>query len=139
LADTYRDAGDDYHALMINLLADRLAEALSEYLNIKMQDDWWKQSEHKIIRPASGYPSAPDHSEKAAIFNILNAEKELGITLTESYAMDPVSSVCGYYFADVKPYYFSLGDISEEQFEDYANRKGMDPDTLKKVYAGKLR
>jgi 5-methyltetrahydrofolate--homocysteine methyltransferase len=139
LADTYRDAGDDYHALMINLLADRLAEALSEYLNIKMQDNWWKQSEHKIIRPASGYPSAPDHSEKAAIFNILNAEKELGVTLTESYAMDPVSSVCGYYFADVKPYYFSLGDISEEQFEDYANRKGMEAEALKKVYAGKLR
>ena len=139
LADTYRQSGEDYTALMISLLADRLAEAFSEYLNVTMQNDWWRQTEHKIIRPASGYPSAPDHSEKAVIFDVLNAEQELGVTLTESYAMDPVSSVCGYYVADEKPYYFSLGDISEEQFEDYANRKGMDPDTLKKVFAGKLR
>ena len=138
LAESYRESGDDYHALMISLLADRLAEALSEYLNDKMQEDWWKQSEHKVIRPAGGYPSAPDHSEKAMIFEILDAENKLGVKLTESFAMDPVSSVCGYYFADLKPYYFSLGEISEEQFTDYANRKGMEPEDLKKSYAGKI-
>ena len=139
LADSYSQSGEDYTALMISLLSDRLAEALSEYLNVKMQEDWWKQGEHKIIRPASGYPSAPDHSEKAAIFKLLDAEKELGVNLTESYAMDPVSSVCGYYFADKKPYYFSLGEITDEQFTDYANRKGMEPKELKKVFAGKLQ
>ncbi|MCD6336980.1 MAG: methionine synthase [Candidatus Marinimicrobia bacterium] len=139
LSKKYHDVGEDYHALLVNLLADRLAEACSEYLQIRLETEWWKQDEHRIIRPASGYPSVPDHSEKGTIFKILGAEKHLGISLTESYAMDPVSSVCGYYFADVDPHYFSLGTISGEQFEDYARRKGRAVKELKKVFAGKLK
>ena len=137
LSKKYHDAGDDYLALIVNLLGDRLAEACSEYLQVQLETTWWKQDEHTIIRPASGYPSAPDHSEKETIFNILDAKKHLGISLTESYAMDPVSSVCGYYVADKDPHYFSLGTVSDEQFEDYAQRKKMDVDVLKKVFAGK--
>jgi 5-methyltetrahydrofolate--homocysteine methyltransferase len=138
LSQKYHDAGDDYLALLINLLSDRLAEACSEYLQVQLETKWWKQDEHTIIRPASGYPSAPDHSEKETIFNILDAEKHLGISLTESYAMDPVSSVCGYYFAAPNPHYFSLGKISQEQFKDYADRKKVDVEDLLKFYAGKV-
>lgn len=138
LSQKYHDAGEDYLALLVNLLADRLAEACSEYLQVQLETTWWKQAGHTIIRPASGYPSAPDHSEKETIFNILNAEKHLGISLTESYAMDPVSSVCGYYFTDIEPHYFSLGKISQEQFKDYADRKKVDAEVLLKYYAGKI-
>ncbi|MCK4530090.1 MAG: hypothetical protein KAU44_02855, partial [Candidatus Marinimicrobia bacterium] len=99
--------------------------------------EWWKTGQ-TIIRPANGYPSAPDHSEKETIFNLLEAEKHLGVRLTESFAMDPVSSVCGYYFADKDAHYFSLGTISDEQFDEYAERKDKDIEELKKVFAGKL-
>lgn len=138
LGKKHQVAGEDYLALIVNLLADRFVEALSEYLHVQMEKLWWKQRSHNIIRPSIGYPSAPDHSEKERIFDILSAEKELGISLTETYAMDPVSSVCGYYFAAEDPHYFSLGRISEEQFEDYAKRKNRDAKELKKFFAGKL-
>ena len=137
LSKTFKDQGDDYNALLTAMLADQLAEAVSEYLHQRLNSEWWKTGQ-TIIRPANGYPSAPDHSEKETIFKLLDAEKHLDIKLTESYAMDPVSSVCGYYFADKDPHYFSLGTISEEQFEEYAERKGMDLDELKKVFAGKI-
>ena len=139
MAEAYRKVGEDYLAFMVSLLADRLAEALAEFLQVKLENEWWKQDNHIIIRPASGYPSAPDHSEKATLFKVLDANKELDINLTESYAMDPVSSVCGYYFADEKPYYFNLGTLSREQLEDYAKRKNMDVETMLKFYAGKVR
>ncbi len=137
LSDVYRKEGDEYHALMINFLGDRFAEATSEFLQDQVETVWWKQDEHRIIRPSNGYPSAPDHSEKLQIFKLLDAEKELGVTLTESYNMKPLSSVCGYYFADADPHYFTLGTLSRVQLEDYAKRKGMDVETILKYYAGK--
>jgi len=138
LKQKFKDDDDDYRVLLVSMLADRLAEATSEYLEACVKQDYWTMGEHKLIRPANGYPSAPDHSEKEMIFKILDAEKHLGIKLTESYAMDPVSSVCGYYFADKDLHYFSLGTISDEQFENYAERKGKDKEELKKVFAGTL-
>ena len=138
LSQKYHDAGEDYQALLVNVLADRLVEACSEYLQVNMEQTWWKQEGHSIIRPASGYPSAPDHSEKETIFNILDAKQHLDITLTESYAMDPVSSVCGYYFADADPHYFAVGKISQEQLKDYADRKKVDAAVLMKYYAEKI-
>ena len=137
LSGRFHDDDDEYRALLVSMLADRLAEALSEYLHQRLNTEWWKTGQ-TIIRPANGYPSAPDHSEKKTIFILLDAEKHLGIKLTESFAMDPVSSVCGYYFADKDPHYFSLGAISNEQFEKYAERKGKDIEELKKVFAGTL-
>lgn len=137
LSVKFREDDDEYRALLVSMLADRLAEALSEYLHQKLNNEWWKTGQ-TIIRPANGYPSAPDHSEKETIFRLLEAKKHLGIKLTESFAMDPVSSVCGYYFADKDAHYFSLGAISEEQFSDYAQRKGSDPEKLKTAFAGKI-
>jgi 5-methyltetrahydrofolate--homocysteine methyltransferase len=138
LAGKFKNEGDEYRALLITMLADRLAEALSEYLQQKLSQEWWI-TDHNIIRPASAYPSAADHSEKETIFNILNAEKNCGIKLTESFAMDPAASVCGYYFADEKAKYFNVGEISEEQFEEYAKRKGMGKNELRRVFAGKIK
>ncbi len=138
LSEKFKQEDEDYLALLVNLLADRLVEALSEYLQTQMEENWWKQVDHKIIRPSIGYPSAPDHSEKEEIFHILSAEKELGVSLTESYAMDPVSSVCGYYFAAEDPHYFSLGRVSKEQFTAYAERKAKDAKELIKFFAGKI-
>jgi 5-methyltetrahydrofolate--homocysteine methyltransferase len=138
LKQKFKNDDDDYRVLLVSMLADRLAEATSEYLEACVKQDYWTMGEHKLIRPANGYPSAPDHSEKETIFKILDAEEHLGIKLTESYAMDPVSSVCGYYFADKDPHYFSLSTISDKQFENYAERKGKDKEELKKVFAGTL-
>ena len=137
LSGKFHEDDDEYRALLVSMLADRLAEALSEYLHQRLNTEWWKTGQ-TIIRPANGYPSAPDHSEKETIFNLLEAEKHLGVRLTESFAMDPVSSVCGYYFADKDAHYFSLGTISDEQFDEYAERKDKDIEELKKVFAGKL-
>jgi 5-methyltetrahydrofolate--homocysteine methyltransferase len=137
LSGKFHEDDDEYRALLVSMLADRLVEALSEYLHQRLNTEWWKTGQ-TIIRPANGYPSAPDHSEKKTIFNLLEAEKHLGVKLTESFAMDPVSSVCGYYFADKDAHYFSLGMISDEQFEKYAERKGKDIEELKKVFAGKI-
>ena len=136
LVDNFKVQGDDYKALLAGMLADRLAEALSEYLQNAVVKDRWSAT---TIRPAVGYPSAPDHSEKAVIFDILDAAKHCNVELTESYAMTPAASVCGYYFGGDDVTYFNLGEISEEQFADYAKRKNVDPEILKKVFAGKLR
>lgn len=135
LVDEYKSEGDDYRALLTGMLADRLAEALSEYLQHEVLKTWWPVD---VIRPAVGFPSAPDHSEKVTIFDILDATKHCGVELTESYAMNPAATVCGYYFGDEKAAYFNLGEISQEQFSDYANRKGMEAEELKKAFAGKI-
>ena len=135
LSQEYKDQGDDYHALLVTMLADRFAEALSEYLETVVVKEWWGE---KTIRPAVGYPSAPDHSEKATIFDILDATKHCGTDLTESYAMKPAATVCGYYFGGENVKYFNLGEISEEQFDDYANRKNINKEELRKSYAGKI-
>ena len=127
---------DDYNKIILQALADRLAEAFAEYLHVKTRKEYWGYaadeeltnesliSEQYVgIRPAPGYPACPDHTEKYSLFNLLEAEKNTGISLTESLAMYPASSVCGWYFAHPQSQYFGLGKITEDQVIDYAQRK----------------
>ena len=129
---------DDYNSIMIKALADRFAEAFAEYLHLKVRKEIWGYAsdenlsksdliaeEYKGIRPAPGYPACPDHLEKPTIFKLLNVEQEIGVTLTESMAMWPASSVSGYYFANQQSKYFGLGKIKEDQVIDYAKRRGI--------------
>ena len=133
-----RDKNDDYQRIMAQALADRLAEAFAEMLHEKVRRELWGYApaenlkseellaeQYQGIRPASGYPSSPDHTEKAELFTLLNAETNTGITLTETFAMNPASSVSGLYFAHPAAKYFILGKICRDQVEDYACRKGM--------------
>jgi 5-methyltetrahydrofolate--homocysteine methyltransferase len=129
---------DDYRRIMTQALADRLAEAFAEMLHEKVRRELWGYADdenfsneellaekYQGIRPAPGYPACPDHTEKAELFNLLNAETNTGITLTETYAMNPAASVSGLYFAHPAARYFMLGKIGRDQVEDYALRKGM--------------
>ena len=129
---------DDYNSIMIKALADRLAEAFAEYLHLKVRKDIWGYASNENlsnqelisekyigIRPAPGYPACPDHLEKPTIFKLLNVEQEIGVTLTESMAMWPASSVSGYYFGHPESKYFGLGKIKEDQVADYAKRRGI--------------
>lgn len=133
----FEKAHDDYSAIMLKALADRLAEALAEYLHQVVRKDIWgyarneKLSNEELInesydgiRPAPGYPAQPDHLEKLTIWKLLEVEKNTGITLTESLAMVPTAAVSGLYFAHPKSHYFGVGKITKEQVEDYAKRKG---------------
>ena len=144
LAATFRKEGDDYSAIIMQVLGDRLAEAAAEYLHKIMRDqsgfgkDEGLAAESKIdeeqanflvkekyrgIRPAAGYPSCPDHSEKANLWQLLDAEAHTGSTLTSSYAMNPPSTVSGFYLNHVDAKYFNLGLIGKDQVDDYAIRK----------------
>lgn len=129
---------DDYNAIMVKALADRLAEAFAEYLHQKVRKEFWGyandealdnesliKEEYKGIRPAPGYPACPDHLEKRTLWQLLDAEKNTGVTLTESLAMWPAASVSGYYFAHSQSKYFGLGKIKQDQVEDYAKRRGI--------------
>jgi 5-methyltetrahydrofolate--homocysteine methyltransferase len=128
---------DDHNAIHAQLLADRLAEAFAEYLHKKAREIWgYGRSEnlsseqliaekYRGIRPAHGYPACPDHTEKGSLFKLLDAEKNAGITLTESFAMWPASSVSGLYFAHPDSKYIAVGKIGKDQAADYAARKGM--------------
>ena len=127
---------DDYHAIMVKALADRLAEAFAEYLHARARRDWGYGAGERLtsedlaaeryrgIRPAFGYPACPDHSEKGKLFDLLGAERA-GITLTETYAMSPAASVSGLYFAHPDARYFTVGPVGRDQIADYAARKGM--------------
>jgi 5-methyltetrahydrofolate--homocysteine methyltransferase len=129
---------DDYHSIMAKALADRLAEAFAELLHQRAREDWGYGKAEKLtmedlikeryrgIRPAPGYPAQPDHTEKRILFDLLQAEKNAGIALTESFAMWPASSVSGLYFAHPQAKYFALGKIERDQVEEYARRKGME-------------
>ncbi|WP_051662723.1 methionine synthase [Flavobacterium sp. KJJ] len=132
---------DDYNSIMVKALADRFAEAFAEYLHEKVRQDFWGydpqeslSTEHLIeenykgIRPAPGYPACPDHLEKPTIWKLLNVAEEIGVTLTESMAMWPASSVSGYYFGNPKSKYFGLGKIKEDQVVDYAKRRNVPTD-----------
>jgi 5-methyltetrahydrofolate--homocysteine methyltransferase len=136
---------DDYNSIMVKALADRLAEAFAEYLHEKVRKEIWGYSpiedlsnedlifeKYKGIRPAPGYPSCPDHLEKLTIWNLLNVEQEIGVTLTESMAMWPASSVYGYYFGNPESKYFGLGRIKDDQVIDYAKRRNISTDLAKK-------
>lgn len=127
---------DDYHSIMIKALADRLAEALAERMHERVRKEFWgyKKDEqlgnedlidekYQGIRPAPGYPACPDHTEKGLLWDLLDVEKRIGMTLTESFAMLPTAAVSGFYFAHPESRYFGLGKISEDQVKDYAKRK----------------
>ena len=145
LADKFQnELHDDYLSIMTKALADRLAEAFAEYLHKKARDDWSYGKSEKLstddlidekyrgIRPAHGYPACPDHTEKTKLFELLDAERQTGIRLTESYAMHPASSVSGLYFAHPEARYFAVDKITKDQVEDYAKRKGMPLNTLER-------
>jgi 5-methyltetrahydrofolate--homocysteine methyltransferase len=132
----YEADHDDYHAIMVKALADRLAEAFAEYLHARARRDWGYGAKETLsndeliheryrgIRPAFGYPACPDHSEKVKLFSLLDAGRA-GISLTESCAMMPAASVSGLYFAHPQAKYFNVGRIGRDQLEAYAARKGM--------------
>ncbi|MGA1196276.1 MAG: vitamin B12 dependent-methionine synthase activation domain-containing protein, partial [Candidatus Latescibacterota bacterium] len=136
-AKAFKEKLDDYNAIMVQALADRLAEAFAEYLHAQARRDWgYGQDEnltneelirekYRGIRPAPGYPACPDHTEKRTLFDLLGAEKETGIRLTESFAMFPAASVSGWYFSHPEAQYFAVGKVGEDQVVDYAKRKGM--------------
>jgi 5-methyltetrahydrofolate--homocysteine methyltransferase len=130
---------DDYNKIILQALADRLAEAFAELLHQKTRTEYWAyeatenlsneeliNESYKGIRPAPGYPACPDHTEKYKLFDLLGGEKNTGIHLTESLAMYPASSVCGWYFAHPESKYFGVGKIEKDQLENYAQRKSMD-------------
>ena len=132
---------DDYNKIILQALADRLAEAFAELLHKKTRTEYWGyvseehlsneqliKEEYLGIRPAPGYPACPDHTEKYKLFELLGGEEATGILLTESLAMYPASSVCGWYFANPDSKYFGVGKIEKDQLVDYANRKGMSID-----------
>ena len=139
---------DDYNSILIKALGDRFAEAFAEYLHLKIRKEIWGyasnenlsnqdliKEEYKGIRPAPGYPACPDHLEKPTIFKLLNVEQEIGVTLTESMAMWPTSSVSGYYFGHPESKYFGLGKIKEDQVIDYAKRRGISTEKAMKWLA----
>ena len=145
LAQKYYDEGDDYNAIIVKALADRLAEAFAEYLHHKVRTEFWGYVENENlenedliaekylgIRPAPGYPACPDHLEKPTIWELLKVKENIGLELTESMAMFPTAAVSGYYFANPKSKYFGVGKISEDQLQDYAERKGVELEFARK-------
>ncbi len=137
LARKYKEELDDYNAIMVQALGDRLAEAFAEYLHRQARAEWGYgagealtneqliREEYRGIRPAPGYPACPDHTEKRALFDLLSAEQNAGVELTEHFAMTPASSVSGLYFSHPQSRYFNVGKLERDQVEEYARRKGM--------------
>jgi 5-methyltetrahydrofolate--homocysteine methyltransferase len=138
LVKQYEANHDDFNAILVKALADRLAEALAEYMHQKVRTEIWGYASDEVltndqliaesyrgIRPAPGYPACPDHLEKKAIWDLLQVEQSIGITLTESLAMHPTAAVSGYYFAHPQAKYFGINKITAEQVADYAARKGI--------------
>jgi len=146
LSQEYLDQNDDYNSIMIKIMADRLAEALAELLHYKVRANYWGyapdekadiplilKEKYRGIRPAPGYPACPEHSEKRVIFDLLNVEKNIGVQLTENYAMYPPASVSGYYFAHPQSKYFNVGKIADDQLNDYADRKNISVEKVKSL------
>ncbi|MBT3913558.1 MAG: methionine synthase, partial [Verrucomicrobia bacterium] len=137
LAKAFEADNDDYNAIMVKALGDRLAEAFAECLHARVRREWGYGADESLssdelirekyrgIRPAAGYPACPDHTEKRLLWELLDAEKHTGISLTESYAMWPASSVSGLYFAHPRAKYFGIGKIDRDQVEDWATRKSI--------------
>jgi 5-methyltetrahydrofolate--homocysteine methyltransferase len=138
VVDRFKLANDDYSAILAKALADRLAEAAAEWLHRRVRREFWGYAadetlsnsdmlaeKYRGIRPAPGYPAQPDHTEKGTLFALLDGEKNIGVKLTESFAMWPGASVSGLYFSHPESYYFGVGKIERDQVEDYARRKGM--------------
>jgi 5-methyltetrahydrofolate--homocysteine methyltransferase len=148
LIDRFEKEHDDYNSIMVKALADRLAEAFAELMHKRTRTEFWGYApletldhealvaeKYQGIRPAPGYPACPDHTEKQALFDLLDAEARLGITLTESFAMHPASSVSGWYFSHPESKYFPVGKIAKDQVVEYAERKGMGLETAEKWLA----
>ena len=138
IAEKFERLNDDYRSILVKALADRLAEAFAERMHQRVRKEFWAyapdeailnedliREEYRGIRPAPGYPAQPDHTEKEILFNLLQAERRIGVTLTESYAMWPGSSVSGLYLAHPEAHYFGVAKVERDQVEDYAARKGM--------------
>ncbi len=137
LADAYKKANDDYNAIMVEAIADRLAEAFAEFMHKRTRDEWGFgrnenlttqqliEESYRGIRPAPGYPACPDHPEKGILWELLDVEKNAGITLTESFAMWPSASVSGFYFGHPDAKYFAVGKLGRDQIADLAQRKPM--------------
>jgi len=144
--EAYEKNLDDYSAIMMKILADRLAEAFAEQLHHRVRTEYWGyepheqldlgqilKEEYQGIRPAPGYPACPEHSEKRPLFDLLQAEANAGIRLTESFAMYPTAAVSGYYLSHPRSQYFNLGRISKDQVLDYARRKNLTPEQAEKL------
>ena len=143
--DRFAADHDEYNKILVQILADRFVEAFAECLHQRVRKEYWGyeknetltneqliKEEYKGIRPAPGYPACPDHTEKLKLFELLNVTRNIGIELTESLAMNPPASVCGWYIAHPQSHYFGLGKIGKDQLEDYAKRKGMSLDEAEK-------
>jgi len=139
IAEKLKGRNDDYSSIMAKALADRLAEAFAERMHERVRKEFWGYGASETyrpedlhgepydgIRPAPGYPAQPDHTEKATLFKLLEAERRIGVKLTESYAMWPGASVSGLYFSHPESHYFGVAKVERDQVEDYARRKGMD-------------
>ncbi|MBI4273676.1 MAG: cobalamin B12-binding domain-containing protein, partial [Rhizobiales bacterium] len=137
VAERFKSANDDYSAILVKALADRLAEAFAERMHERVRREFWGYApdeklssaemiaeKYRGIRPAPGYPAQPDHTEKATLFRLLEGNARIGVQLTESFAMWPGASVCGLYLSHPESHYFGVGKIERDQVEDYARRKG---------------
>ena len=135
----FEAAGDDYNAILLKALADRLAEAFAERMHERVRKEFWGYAQgealdnaaliaerYRGIRPAPGYPACPDHSLKPILFDMLDAEENTGLSLTESFAMWPTSAVSGLYFGHPESAYFGVATIGRDQLEDYAKRREVD-------------
>jgi len=149
--DEFEAQHDDYRAILLKALADRLAEALAERLHQRVRQEFWGYAadesldaeeligeRYRGIRPAPGYPACPDHSEKEKIFSVLDAPRHAGMELTSGFAMLPAASVCGYYFAHPQAEYFVLGPVLPDQLEDYARRKDCSVDQVRRLLPSNL-
>ena len=150
VAEKFKAAHDDYSAIIAQALADRLAEAFAEYLHKQARIAWGFGHDEKLsnedlirekyrgIRPAPGYPACPDHVQKRALFDLLDAEVKIDIKLTESYAMHPAASISGFYFSHAEAKYFGVGQIGRDQVLDYAQRRGESVESVEKRLAQNL-
>jgi 5-methyltetrahydrofolate--homocysteine methyltransferase len=151
VSQRFRDEHDDYNAIMVQALADRLSEAFAELMHTRVRKEFWGyaadenlsneaviKEEYRGIRPAPGYPACPEHTEKGILWDLLDAEKNSGIKLTESYAMYPPSAVSGFYFSHPDSRYFGVAEIGRDQASDYAERKGMALEEAEKWLAPNL-
>jgi 5-methyltetrahydrofolate--homocysteine methyltransferase len=147
----FQDVHDDYSAILAKAVADRLAESLAEWAHLRVRTEWWGYAPNEAldnaalvaetyrgIRPAPGYPACPDHTEKRTLFRLLDVERAVGVSLTESCAMDPPSSVSGWYLAHPSATYFGVGRVGRDQVLDYARRKGMEVDEVERWLAPSL-
>ncbi|WP_420564250.1 methionine synthase [Thalassobaculum sp.] len=150
-AKEFEDAGDMYNSILVKALADRIAEAFAERMHERVRREFWGYAadeeltneqliaeDYRGIRPAPGYPACPDHTEKGMLFELLDAETQAGVKLTESFAMWPAASVSGWYFSHPDARYFGLGRIERDQVEDYARRKGMSVEEVERWLAPSL-